>query len=90
MNSEIILWLNNNEPAIIDLLNPLIKQREESLLVYDQVFHDEIVNQFESLAFSIIGIEVCRSLGCSVEEYYDTIEDEIVFDYIISIIFKGE
>ena len=90
MNSDIILWLNSNEQAIVELIKPLLKQKEEAVNTYDNLFHDEIINQFESLALSIIGIEVCKSLGCSVEDYYETIQDEIVYNYITNKIFEGE
>lgn len=90
MNSDIILWLNSNEQAIVELINPLLKQKKEAMNAYDVIFHDEIINQFENLALSIIGIEVCKSLGCSVEDYYETIQDEIVYNYITNKIFEGE
>jgi hypothetical protein len=74
-HDEIRLWLCDNAFTIKELLVPLLIQKTEALKTYDGVFHHEINKQFESLALSIIGIEITKQTGCSVEEYYDIIEE---------------
>lgn len=90
MNDNIVIWLHDNQALIIDLINPLIKQKNKALKEYEIIFHPEIINQYETLYLSIIGIEACRCLGCSVEDYYETIQEERVFTYLTSIILEGE
>jgi hypothetical protein len=72
--SEIRCWLADNVLTIDGLIAPLMEQRQEALSTYDSVFHQEIMFQFEELSFSIIGIEVCKNLGCSISDYYEAID----------------
>lgn len=72
---EIQLWLCENVFTVKELLIPVLIQKTEALKAYEVVFHDEIKSQYENLILSIVGIEVCKTLGCSVEDYYDTIEE---------------
>lgn len=74
-HDEIRLWLCDNVFTIKELLVPALIQKSEALKAYEGVFHDEINKQFESLSLSLIGIEITKQTGCSVDEYYEVIQD---------------
>lgn len=90
MNYDIVVWLNDNQDFLIETIKPFIHEKKEWINNSDPVFHDEINNQYQDVCLSIIGIKVCKDLGCSVEEYYETVEDENVFKYLITTILEGE
>jgi hypothetical protein len=90
MNSDIIIWLHDNKFGIIYLITPLINQKKNALQTYDVIFHDEINKQFKSLYLSLIGIEASAALGCSAEDFYETVEDENVIGYLNELIQEGE
>lgn len=81
-HSEIRRWIIDNALTVDQILTPLVEQRNEALSLYDGVFHDEILNQFDELAHSILGIEVCKNLGCGVIDYYEAIDGIDAFELI--------
>ena len=38
---DMVLWMENNRATLVDLVNPLIEQREKALSSYDNIFHDD-------------------------------------------------
>ena len=81
-HSEIRHWIIDNALTVDQILTPLVQQKNDALSLYDGVFHDEILNQFNELAHSILGVEVCKNLGCSVEDYYNAIDGIEAFNLL--------
>lgn len=79
---EVFDWILNNKPTIENIVSPANKHRIELLNEYEPIFHDEINEQFDEMVTSLIGIEVCICLGCSVEDFYEAMEDR----YIINLL----
>ena len=72
---EIIDWCIHNTPRIEELIAPLQRQKRIALESYHKDFHDVIREQYEELVLSVVGIEACTALGCSVEQFHVVVTD---------------
>jgi hypothetical protein len=76
LKNEIQEWLIVNTPHIKELTEPYKKNKLLAFQTQEVVFHDEIERQYRQIVTEIIGVEISKSIGCSLESFYDTIDDE--------------
>lgn len=72
---QIVEWFINNQSFITEITEPYRKQRADAITQSDPLFFDEIEKQYQEKVLSIVGIEICKQLGCSIELYYDVVGD---------------
>jgi hypothetical protein len=68
-------WIFDNMGYIEELVYPILKQKQEAMINTDSVFHEDIIKQCRETALSLIAIEACKRLGCSVESFYESAEE---------------
>ena len=74
MRQKIIDWMVNNQPVIRDICKPLIDQKLSLYLSYPSEYHDDIQKQCKEAILSNLCNLVCKDLGCSTEQFYETME----------------
>jgi len=82
---DMVLWMENNQATLKELIDPLLEKRDHALSSYDIIFHDDINKQFNRLVTSMICIEMCRSLGCSSATFYENLDEGGINEYINSL-----
>lgn len=75
MKHDIREWIIVNIDHLKNLIEPLKKRKLSEFSCNDVVFHEDIEKEYRSLARAIICIEISKSLACSTESIYDSIED---------------
>lgn len=75
MNPEITDWIVLNMAYIQELLHPIKAQKEKAFHDQDLIFHDDIKKQYVDIVREIICIEISKSIACSSEDIYDTIDE---------------
>jgi len=75
MNPEITDWIIVNMGYIKELVHPIKLQKENAFKQQDVLFHDDISKQYVDIVKEIISIEISKSIACSTEDIYATVED---------------
>ena len=75
MNPEITDWIIINMGYIKELVHPIKLKKENAFKQQDVLFHDDINKQYVDIVREIISIEISKSIACSTEEIYATVED---------------
>jgi hypothetical protein len=74
LKQQIIDWIVNNEPTIKDVCDVFLNSKTDLYVLYDIEYHEDIKRQYKDLVLSRICDLVCKDLGCSSEQFYETIE----------------
>jgi hypothetical protein len=74
--AQILEWLEDHRDLVAEMAEPYRKQRAEAISNCAPIFFDEIQSQYREKVLSVVGVEVCKQLGCSVELYYDVVGDD--------------
>lgn len=74
MRQKIIDWLVNNEPTIRVICEPLMADKNRALQTFAKEYHDDVLDQYKTLVLKGVCDSVCEDLGCSAEDFYETIE----------------
>jgi hypothetical protein len=70
----IVDWIINNESTIRDICKPLLEDKVKLFDTTPSEYHDDIVDQYKAAVLLRVCDEVCGDLGCSTEEFYETVE----------------
>lgn len=68
-------WIFNNMGHIEELIEPILKQKNEALSQHGDIFRDEILKQCRDNILSVVSVDACKGLGCSTEDFYQSAED---------------
>lgn len=82
---ELFDYFRSNYEHLKELIVPLKLQRDLAFNIYGEEFHNIIDNQYDNLLMSVIGIEVCKNVGVSVETYYEFIGDSDLHNLFMEI-----
>ena len=82
---ELFDYFYYNHEHLKELITPLKLQRDLAFNMYDESFHVTIEDQYDNLLMSVVGIDVCKSVGCSVESYYEFIGDSDLHNIFMEI-----
>ena len=74
LKQQIIDWIANNEATIKDICKGLQDAKASLCIIYDVEYHEDIRNEYRSRVVSAVRDAVCKDIGCSAEEFYETIE----------------
>lgn len=74
MNNKVLEWIESNEPTIKDICALYLKTKTTLYTLYDIEYHGDIEKQYRQMVLSLICDAVCKDIGCSAEDFYETIE----------------
>jgi hypothetical protein len=74
LKHKIIDWMANNEPTIYTICQPLLEDKKNLFDTTPSEYHEDIVKQYKDMVLTRVCDAVCRDLGCSAEDFYETIE----------------
>lgn len=71
---KIIDWILNNEATIKDICEKYLDRKAIVYNLYSVEYHEDIHHQYKDRVVSDVCDTVCKDLGCSAEQFYETIE----------------
>lgn len=74
MNNKVIEWIENNEATIKDICKLYLNDKMALYTLYDTEYHSDIQKQYNERVLSLVCDAVCKDVGCSAEDFYETIE----------------
>jgi len=84
-SDDILQWIIDNEPFVIDTYTALEHQKVNNLHLFDVIFHDAIREQHKELFIRLLSIACSSDLGINMEDFLIVMEDENVFDRIVGM-----
>jgi len=74
LRQRIIDWIADNEATIKDICETYINTKKDLYILYSVEYHEDIEKQYRERVLSNICDAVCKDIGCSTEQFYETIE----------------
>ena len=74
MDQRIVDWMVQNEATIKKFCDVRSAELNDALKRYDREYHNDIKKEFREFVFNSVRDMVCFDLGCSAEDFYNTVE----------------